>query len=531
MSRTSILGWVAAIAASITACGPATTPSPPPASPSIAPTPAPAPVAATPAPPVKPPPPVVPWEQSGIDWSKPPAPGPAPAFRVPDATSFVLNNKLRVVVVENRRLPIVSMQLVNRYAGATYEPARQNGLASLTADLLDEGAGRFDALGLSKQLERLGASMWIAASENDATIGVSTLSATFDDTLRLLADVVSRPRLAQPDFVRVKGDRLAAIGRRRDSPSQVAGLLYDSVLWGSHPYGRPVSGTAKTVGRLRLGDVRRFYRAHYAPRFMTLIVAGDVSAAQLRAGLERTLGRWRKRVATPRRPRLAPPVKSPPRLVVSHKPDAPQSVVRIGRVGIDRRDRRYFVASVANAVLGGSFASRLNYRLREQLGYTYGARSAFWYGGNTGSWTARTALKTANTVAGIREALAMIEGVGTGGVPATELARTKNLMIRSLPQKFERNGTTVGVFAELLEHQLPLRWYDSYASAIAAVDLDATRAFGKAQWTRDQLIIVVVGDLPKFLPGLLQLGLGPALELDAEGNVVKTHPAPAASAR
>ncbi len=512
------------IAASVAvACGPSTKPGPQP--------PPPGPTTTTTAPPSTPEPPTkpnvagVPWDKSGIDWTRRPGAGPTPRFSAPRPTTFRLANKLRVVVVPNRKLPVVSMRLVNDRAGSKYERAKRSGLAALTADLLDEGAGKHDALGLSKELERLGAAMWISAGEEDVTVGVTTLSSTMIHSLRLLTSVVSKPRLTNKDFKRVRGDRLSAIRRRRDNPRSVASLLYSKVLWGDHAYGRPLSGTAKTLKKLRLGDVRRYYRNHYAPRFMTLLVAGDVDPTSLRNNLNLTIGRWRKRVATPRLRQKPTPVKTPARLVVANKPNAAQSVVRIGRIAIARKDNRYFPATVVNAALGGSFAARLMNRLREQLGYTYGVRSSFWFGDKIGTWTVRTSLKTANTIDGLREAFKLIDGVRLKDLPAEELARTKNLLIRGLPQRFSRNSARLSVFGSLLSHGLPLDWYDGYAQGVRGVTIAQARAFANANWDRNNLVVIVVGDLKKILPGLLKLGLGPALELDPEGNVVKTHPA------
>jgi len=466
----------------------------------------------------------VPWDKSGIDWSKPPVPGPAPSFRVPTPTTFALNNKLRVVVIPRRKLPVISMRLVNTSAGSKYD-GRLGGLAALTADLLDEGAGTLDTVGVSKELERLGASMSISTGEEEVTISLSTLSATLTKSLQLLRSVVSKPRFKFADFKRVRGDRLSAIRRRRDSPRRVAGLLYSKILWGNHPYGKPISGTARSLKKLRAGNVRNFYRTHYAPALMTLIVAGDVNPTSLRSQLNLTLGQWRKRIAKPRLAKMPKPVSNPPRLVVSNKANAAQSVVRIGRVSIKRKDPRHFAATVVNAALGGSFAARLMQRLREQLGYTYGARSSFWYGHKTGMWTVNTSIKTANTIDGLREAIKLIGSMSATNLPAAELARTKNLLSRGLPQRFERNSGLVSVFSNLLDHNLPLNWYDGYAAGIGGVTADQARAFATAEWNSKDLVIVVIGDLKKILPGLLKLGLGSALELDPEGKVLKTHPA------
>jgi zinc protease len=214
-----------------------------------------------------------------------------------------------------------------------------------------------------------------------------------------------------------------------------------------------------------------------------------------------------------------------PHLVVVDKPGAPQSVVRYGRQLMVRRDPRYFAGLVANTALGGSFTSRLNNRLREQLGYTYGAGSSFWLGRTSGTWSAGTSLKTENTVDGVREALALIESMRTAELPADELARTKQLLVRRLPTRFETNSQIAGSLADLVGEGIDLGWYAGYAAGVDAVDADRVREFAAASWAPGDQVLVVVGDLEKILDGLLGLGFADAIQVDAEGAVLRTHQA------
>jgi zinc protease len=506
---------LAALAAA--ACGPADRPAP--VTPQAA-APPPAPDAAEPA--AAP----MPWDDSGLDWTAPPEPAAEAPYTPPAARAFTLENGLEVVVVENRRLPLVSLRLVNRRGGALYDPAGLAGLAGLTADLLDEGAGRWTALELADELQRLGARLHTSAGREAATISMETLSATLEPSLAILAAVAATPRLSREDFERVKRDRASAIVLRRDQPVSVAALVLDGILFEGHPYGRPVLGHEATLEAITQQAVRRFYRDHYAPANMVLVVAGDVDTDALRPALEATLGAWRARGG--KAPRIAPAPTAPRRdvrLVVVDKPDAPQSVLYLGRVAMTRADERYFAATVIDTALGGSFTSRLNNRLREQLGYTYGARSFFSLGNLTGMWGMRTSLETRHTLDGIREALAIIEGVRTAPLPADELTRTRQLLVRGLPQDFESNAGIAGAFADLALHRLPLDWHQGFAAAVDAVTADAAQAFAQSIWARPDLVMVVVGDLATILDGLLELGLGPALEVDVEGAVVRTHPA------
>ena len=179
-----------------------------------------------------------PWQLAKVDWSKPPSPGPEPTFAPPVPKVFRLANGAAVLVIENRRLPLVSLRAVFHRAGSR-EDGATSGLAALTADLLDEGAGRFDAQTLPEELERLGARLEIGAAADTATIYLDTLSETLAPSIDLLADIILRPKLAAADFERIKGDRRAELALRPDRPREVAALVFEQQLFGKHPYAPP----------------------------------------------------------------------------------------------------------------------------------------------------------------------------------------------------------------------------------------------------------------------------------------------------
>lgn len=457
------------------------------------------------------------WSASGIDWTAVPAPGPEPTFAAPTPTEHELSNGMRVVVLENRRLPLVSAILVGRDGGNINDAPGKSGLAGLTADLLDEGTSARTALEIADELERLGADLHVGAATDYTNASMNTLASTLDSSLALFAEIMRDPAFAQTDFERVKGDRLASITRRRDRPRSVAGLVFDRVVFGEYPYALPVLGLEDDVAALTRDDVVAFYENNYGPADSTLIVAGDVSTEELLPELEATFGIW-KATAHKR--------KKPPAGVGSHqhfiavvdKPDAPQTVVHIGGTSMLRDDPRYFEATVINTVLGGSFASRLNHRLREELGYTYGIRSSFWMGRNGGSWSVRTSLNAPNTLDGIKEILAIVEGARGADIPGDELAKSKQLRIRQLPQEFETNAGAASAFAELIAYDEKLDFYDRYASGIAAVTAPIARQLAVAEWNTEKMVMVVVGDIKTLRPQLESLGFGPIVEYDPEGR-------------
>jgi zinc protease len=460
------------------------------------------------------PPVVIDWSAAGIDWSRPPAAGPEPAYAPPRPLRFALPSGARVMLVENRRLPLVSIRAVFTRAGAREDGGRA-GLASLTADLLDEGAGALDALALPEALERLGAHLDTGVAEDAATVSLDTLAATLDDSLALLADVILRPRLTAADFARVQADTIEDLRRRPEEPRRVGALVFERLIFGDHPYGQPPAGFVATVEALTVEEVRAFWKRRYGPAHATIVVAGDVDRATLEPLLARHFGAW----AGPRLPAARPPRRAahpaPASLVVVDRPGAPQSLVMIGRRGHPAGHRDELAAEVIDTAIGGTFAARLNQRLREELGYTYGARSQFWRGEWDGAWSISTSLRRDVTVAGIEEALAIVEAARRHELPADELARTRQLLTRQLPQRFETNADLAGQLAALVVQRRPLDWYERLLAGVGAVSAARARAVAADAWA--DLAIVVIGDRAALAGDLARLAR-PIAVRDGEGN-------------
>lgn len=470
---------------------------------------------AAPAAPARPPG-FVDWASAGVAWDAPPPGVAAPGFVPPTVERFTLASGVTVLLVENHRLPLVSIQTLHLAAGSREDGGRL-GLAALTADLLDEGAGALTAETLPEELERQGASLDTAVTADHATVTVTTLAETLPRTLTLIADLLRRPTFRDADVARVKADRLAALALRKDRPRTVAALLFDAVVFGEHPYGRAADGTATTVAALTAADVRAFWRRAYGPTTTTLIIAGDVRRAELEPLLAASLGDWRNPApVAPRTPLVAG--RTSPVLAYVDRPDAPQTVVMIGRRALAAGDARLIPAEVESTLLGGSFASRLNHRLREELGYTYGINASFWRGQWGGTWSVSSSIKTAETVAGVTEALRLIEQARTADAPGDELARTQALLIRGLPQQFETNRGVAAALARQVAARLPDDYYATYPAEVGAVTPATARGAVAALW--QPLSIVVVGDWRLIGPGLSKLGL-PVVHYDADGRVVR----------
>jgi len=475
-----------------------------------------------------PPPPTVSpvFATSGItDWATPPAPTAEPTFKPPVAKRVKLANGAGLIVIENHALPIVSMQVLVPGAGSALDPAGKGGLASFTSDLLDEGAGGLSAIGIAEESDRLGASIGIGVDVDAAFVSVDTLAKTLDPTLDLVTKLLTQPAFEAKEFERVKGDRTTALEQRRDRPREVAALMLQAAIYGmATPYGHPPGGVREEFATLTIADAQAFYAQRWNPATMTIIVAGDVDTSKLKAKLDAGLGAWRSKTAKPAPRPVGTPAKAGSRLLLVDRKDAAQSDVRIGLLGLDRKDRRYAAFEVFRTTLGDGFTSRLVQRLREQLGITYGASASQSWRVARGPFVIGTAIVTPSTAQGIEETLAMVAALGATAVPTEELEKSKQNIIRALPAMFDTNSATTDAFAELVMHGLPLDWYARYAAAVRKITANDVRAVAKAVVPRDRLIVSVVGDMAKIRAGLDKLGLGAPAMHDLYGMPLAAAP-------
>jgi len=459
-----------------------------------------------------------PFEKSGIaDWTKPPAAGPEPTFHPPVARRARLGNGLAVLVIENHTLPIAALELVVPGAGTAADPPHKRGLAAFTADLLDEGAGGMSALALADAEGRLGASIQSYVEADAARLSISALSRTLEPTLELVGKLVTQPAFAPADLARVKGDRLTALAQRRDRPPEVAALVLGEALYGvDSAYGHPAAGVRDDVAALTVADVQAFHREHWNPAVMTLVIAGDVDPAAVIARLEAGLGSWRPQGTRPAAPPPAAPANHA-RLLLVDRPGAAQSDVRLGRIGPARNDPRYFAFEVLRGVFGNGFTARITQRLREQLGIIYHAYADMSWRLAPGPFVVSTAIVTAKTATGISEILKILDDLASRDVPAAELDKAKQNLVRALPEQFGTNAATAAAFVELALHKLPDDWYAGFAAGVQQVTARDVKAAAQAMLPSSSIAIAIVGDLAKIRPELDQLGLGaPALyDLDA----------------
>lgn len=446
------------------------------------------------------------YATSGIsDWATPPPPTAEPAYRPPVPKRLRLRNGLTVLVVENRVLPIFALTLVVQGAGAAFDPPGRFGLASLTADLLDEGAGGLSALALAEEEERLGADLELYADYDAGGLSARGLSKNLDGTLELVAKLLSDPALAPGELERVRGDRKIALQQRRDRPREVAGLMLSAALYGGDgPYGHAIAGNEAHLAASTLADVQRFYQERWQPARATLILAGDLDAAALVARLEPTLGRWKAKAPAASAQLPAKLSRPPaPTLLLAERAGAEQTDLRVGLVGPRRGDPRFYAFEVLRTALGGGFTSRLTQRLREELGITYGASAVMDWRVRPGPFFVGTAIESAQTASGVVEIFAILRDLASRELPPEELEKTKQNLIRALPAELESNLATTTALAALVQLGLPVTWHSTYAANVRKVTGRQVRAAAASLLPVGKLAVAAVGD-PAALDALVR---------------------------
>jgi zinc protease len=447
-----------------------------------------------------------------------PPPGEKHPFKVPAVKRLRLRNGMPVILAESHKLPMVSVDVILKTGGSANGKDKA-GLASLVANMLNEGTKKRTATQIANEVAQLGATLSTHATWDATAVSLSVLAENLDRALPIWADVLLDPAFAADDFQRVVDNLVSALSQRKDYPTVVAGQVYARALWGdAHPYGWPDTGTQESLRRFTPADLRRFYDTFYAPNNAVLVVAGDITEKQLHAQIEPLLARWKaKKVSPIKLPKAFAPEN--PRIVLVDKPNAPQSSIRIGLPGIERKNPDYYRALVTNQILGGTF-KRLTMNLRETKGWTYGVGSQFDARRATGPWTVGGEFVAAHTADAVEEILKEIEKLRSNEVTDKELAETKDEIIGAFPARFATASQLASQMTALAVYDLPPTELDGFVAKIAAVDKAQVQKMARKYFRPDNLLIVVVGDRTSNESPLRKIAEVERRDLD--GNLIET---------
>jgi zinc protease len=454
--------------------------------------------------------------QQAPDRSHPPQPGPPPALNLPAIQKQKLANGLPVWIVELHEVPVAQVNLVI-FSGSSAEPGRKFGVASLTAAMLEQGAGSRSALEIADAVDYLGADLTSGSGYDSSVVRLHVPVARLADALPIMADVALRPTFQKDELERLRQQRLTSLLQGRDDPPTIAAATFSRVVYGpEHRYGTPMSGTAETIKAFTTDDLRAFYTASFRPENGTLLAVGDITPDQAMPLFEKSFGAWKPSGSAAAAVKLPPTQDSPGRQVyLVDKPGAPQSQVRIGWIGVPRSTSDYFPLLVLNTVLGGSFSSRLNNNLREVHGYTYGASSAFDMRASAGPFYAAAGVQTDKTTEALKEFFIELNAI-LKPVPPDELARTRNYIALRFPGSFETTSDISRRLEDALVYHLPDDYFSTYVQKIQAVTAADVQRVAQKYIAPDRFAVVVVGDANAIEPGIRTLNLGPIKKMTVD---------------
>ncbi|HSE98611.1 MAG TPA: pitrilysin family protein [Blastocatellia bacterium] len=436
--------------------------------------------------------------------------------RLPKAQETTLKNGLQVIVLEGfNKVPTFSMQMVI-LSGGMADPKDHHGLASFTASLLREGAGKRTSRDIAEQIDSLGASLSAAAGVSSLTsvVNASGLVENFDTVLDIFADVVRNPTFAKDEVEKFKSRLLSQLQYQRSIPQFLAAERFSRVIYGDHPAGL-VSAPPESVKKTTPEDLARFHSTHYVPNNAMVAVVGDVTMKEILPKIERAFGDW-KRSEVPKVEMPAIPAQAEARIHLIDRPGSVQTILQLGTLGIERTSPDYFPVLVMDKIVGGGPAARLFMNLREDKGYTYGAYSGFGSSKYRGTWQASAEVRSEVTDEAMKEFMYELKRIRDEKAAEFELENAKRALIGSFALSLEQPQSLLQNIITQKIYNLPADYWDTYPQKVQAITLDDVQRVARKYIDPAHLQIIAVGDASKIRTAMAKYG---KVEVyDAEGK-------------
>ncbi|HEY0037669.1 MAG TPA: pitrilysin family protein, partial [Longimicrobium sp.] len=409
-----------------------------------------------------------------LDRARPPAPGPLRPFHFPAVQRATLANGLQVLVAERHAFPLVTIDLVIP-AGGLSETEDRAGLSSFTSGLLESGAGDHDAAAIAERVDELGLVLDSTNSWDITLVGFTGLRARADEAMQVTADLAMRPTFPDYEVQRIRDERLASLAQRRADPSGLADELVTKFIYPEgHPFSRRLYGPAETLATLARADAAAFHETHFRPGGACVCAGGDLTLDEVVSLAEKHFGGWSGTVPAPRAPETHNRLNETT-ILLADRPGAVQSEVRVGHVGVPRTTDDFFAITVLNAMLGGTFASRLNLNLRERLGYTYSVGSSFGMRRLPGTFHVGGAIQVEGTAHSVSEILRDMRTLQEELVPEDEIDNARSYLAGIFPLGMETTDGIAGKLSTIATYGLPDDYYQIYRDRLVAVTREEVR--------------------------------------------------------
>ena len=426
-----------------------------------------------------------------------PAPAPPRAFHFPEAATKTLPNGLRVFVVHDASEPEVAVHLVIMTAGTSKDQPKAPGIAQMTANMLTQGTQGRSAQQIAEAIDFVGGSLNASAGADSTDVTLGIVKKDLTTGLALMSDVVLHPSFKADELDRQREQLLSSFEVEYSDPDYLATQVFGRVLYGDSPYGLPPEGTPDSVKQMDREALVKFHDANYSPNQSLLAFAGDITPDEAFAAAEKYFGAWPKSSATD----TAPPAPTGPsglNFWLIDKPDAVQTQIRVGRLGIRRADPDYIQLLVANRIFGGGYNSRLNTEVRIKKGLTYSAYSSFNPHRYAGSFAVGTYTRTAETVEATKLVMNLLSQMSNGDVTPQEMDFARDYLAGVYPIQSETAGQVAGRILTVAEYGLPVDYNNTYPDKIRVVSSAEVKAMAGKYMSADNLDIVLAGNVSGF---------------------------------
>jgi zinc protease len=456
---------------------------------------------------------------SVFDRSIEPLQGEAPVLSVPNSWKEELANGMKVYGIEQNEIPTVNFSLVME-GGHLLDNMDKNGVANLITSIMMEGTANKTPQELQEEIEMLGANMNMYTTRESIVIQVNTLARNYEATLALVEEVLTQPRWDLEEFGRIKTATINRVKRSSANPNAVAGRVFNKLLYGQdHIFAYPTSGTVASIEAISMEDVKAFYAANFSPSVSKFHIVGQIEKAKAMAGLRALEKNWAaKEVSIPAYPIANNRDKSSVYFV--DIPGSKQSVIQIGNISMARDDADFYSAEVMNYALGGAFNGVVNTILREEKGYTYGARTGFGGSKIPGTFRATSSVRTNTTgesVSIFRDEINKYKD----GISQEDLDFTKNALIKSNARRFETQFALLGMLQEMSTYGLDSNYIEGEETTVRNMTLDSHKALANKYLDPSKMAYLIVGDAESQYTQFRDMGFDEVLLLDKEGEEVK----------
>ena len=454
--------------------------------------------------------------QSSFDRSIEPPAGPDPLLNIPTIWKDELSNGVKIYGIEQNELPLINFSMTIK-GGLLLDDMSKVGVANLMSDIMMEGTKNKTPIELEEAIDDLGANINMYTTKESIVIDANCLSSKFYDVYSLVEEILFEPRWDEKEFERIKRETVEKINRSKADPSAVASDVFNKLVYGDQNiFSKNISGTEESVNRIAMDDLKTFYNNYFVPNLTSITIVGDISNDKAVSTFQSLELKWKKKAVEfkeytlPREPQKA-------QLFFVDFPDAKQSVIRIGNLGLKYSDPDYYPATVMNYKLGGSFSGNVNLILREEKGYTYGARTSFTGSLYPGYFVASASVNSSATLESVQIFVDEMNKYHEG-IPDSDLEFTKNSLVRSNARSFETLGALRGMLNNIATYNLAFDYVKQREDFVRNFTQEQLKKLAQEYIEPGTMNYLVVGDAKTQLNALKTLGLGDPILLDRDGN-------------